>query len=196
MSRQLRRIAGLGTGGDYLGTTPPTEFAKKGNFYQPVKEDVDLWLAGVIQRNIYAGGSTAFELDGSATGNFDLQPWVPILADNTNNQITAFTDANSAVLVVQMRFIVWVSNAAINVTPRIIRGATMATISTVVTISGQVACSDTTAALTGATQNQVVAITLPNAAHYFKPQITIAGTPAAGYTVKGLAVYDCYVSLP
>jgi hypothetical protein len=185
MSRVLKRILGAGTNGAWLN---PDEFNLTGGF-QPLKDDTELLLLGAIQRNVFAGGGM-IDIDASATGTFDLPGWLPIEIDNQNNQLSGFTDPYSAVLVVQFRFLLRVSDAAINITPKIYD----ITATALATQSGAVACSATSEDYSGSNQQQTVTLTLPNAKHTFKPQITIAGTVAPTLTVRGVALFDCYIS--
>lgn len=185
MSRVLKRILGQGVSGAWLD--PDTFDLPTG--YQPLKDNLELLMLGALQRNVYAGGGVT-EIDASATGTFDLPGWLPIEVDNTNNQLSGFTDPYSAVLTVRYRFLLWVSDATINITPKIydITAAALAT------QSGAVACSATSQDYSGTNQQQTVVLTLPNASHSFKPQVTIAGTVTAGFTVRGIALYDCFIS--
>lgn len=185
MSRVLKRLAGGGTAGAFVDG----DQFKLTPHIKPLKDDLDLLLLGAIARNKYAGGMQAFAIDASANGTFDLSPWFPIEIDNQGSQLSGFTDANSATLVVQFRFMVRVSNAGITVTPRVYD----ITAAAAATTSGAAACSATNDDYSGTNQQQTLALTLPNAKHKFKPQITIAGTPAAGYQAWGVAVFDCYV---
>lgn len=186
----LGRLTGTGSGGDLAATAPFDKFNRARG--QVVKETLDVLMAGDLGRNRFVGGGQAFDLDGSATGTLDLQPWVPFGIDNRGNRLSDFSDANGASLIVQVRFLLWVSNGAINVTPKIydITAAALAT------TSGGAACAATSIDYGGTNQQQTLTLTLPNAHHYFKPQLTIAGTPDSGYLVRGTAIYDCYVALP
>lgn len=157
--------------------------------WTPHRDMVDLFALSAFQRNIFAGGGHGVEIDASATGTFDLPGWLPIGVDNRNNQISGFSNTNGGTLVVQFRFLVWVSNAGITVQPKVydITAAALAT------TSGGTTSSGTSDDYSGTNQQQTLALTLPAALHYFKPKITIAGTPAAGYTAKALALYDCFI---
>lgn len=157
--------------------------------FVPLRDLLDLLALGAFQRNVFAGGGHGVEIDASAAGTFDLPGWLPIGVDNRNSQISNFSNANGGTLVVQFRFLVWVSNAAITVTPKVydITAAALAT------TAGGVGCSATSDDYSGSNQQQTLALTLPAALHYFKPRITIAGVPAAGYTAKALCLYDCFV---
>lgn len=156
--------------------------------WSPLRSTLDCLMNGIIQRNVFAGGT--FELDASSSGSFDLPGWIPIEIDNSGNRITGFSDG-TATLVVQFRYLLYVSSGALTVTPRIYD----ITAGAPATISGESACSDTALDFSGTDQQQTISLTLPNAAHVFKPQVTIGGTPAAGLVVKGIAVYDCYIDL-
>lgn len=156
--------------------------------WAPLRNTLDALMNGVVQRNVFAGGT--FELDGSSSGSFDLPGWIPIEIDNSSNRITGFSDG-TAVLKVQFRFLLYTTSSGVTVTPRIYD----ITAAAAATISGQTACSATALDFSGANQQQTVSLTLPNAKHVFKPQVTIGGTPAAGVTVKGIAMYDCFIDL-
>lgn len=157
--------------------------------WAPLRATLDALMNGVIQRNVFAGGT--FEIDASSSGNFDLPGWIPIQIDNTGNRISGFSDSGGAALVCRFRYLLYVSDAAVTVTPRIFD----ITANAAATISGAAACSATALDFSGSNQQQNISLTLPNADHVFKPQVTIGGTPAAGLVVKGIAVYDCYIDL-
>jgi hypothetical protein len=169
----------------FTATTPMSIAAD----WTPLADVTDLCMLGAFQRNVFAGGGHGVEIDASSAGTFDLPGWLPIGVDNRNNQISGFSNANGGTLVVQFRFLVWVSNAAITVQPKVydITAAALAT------TSGGTTSSGTSDDYSGTDQQQILTLTLPNALHYFKPKITIAGTPGAGYTAKALALYDCYI---
>lgn len=171
-------------------TVDPTLFTKSA-FYDPLKDVTDLLALGVIQRNTYAGGGQGLPLSAEATGSVDLIPWIPIGIDNRNtSQISSFLTTNGGTLKVQFRFLVRVSDASINVTPRIFN----ITSNGAATISGAAACSATSDAYSGTNQQQTIALTLPsNVLNYFKPQITIAGSVAEGLKVWATAVFDLFV---
>lgn len=167
-------------------------------FLDPARVLAAATAAGLLQRNVFAGGSLTEEIDASATGTFDLKPWLPIEIDNRNtSQISGFNNANGGTLVVQFRFLLRVTDANINITPRIVYASTVAGLAspTVATVSGSAACDDTADDFSAsADQYQTLALTLPaNVLRIFKPQITIAGTPSTGYGAIALAMYDCYV---
>lgn len=189
MSRVAKLIWGNGVGGAWLD---PDE-ASLDDFFEPIKNMVQLQALGCFQRNVFAGG--IFELDGSANGTFDLPGWLPIAIDNSGSQLTGFTDPYGATMVIQFRFLLYVTNSAINVTPRIYD----VTAAAAATTTGAVACSTTESdynqpTFTGSNQQQTLALTPATASHIYKPQLTIAGTPAAGYRVKGIALYDCFIN--
>lgn len=190
MSITLARLTGAGTGGDFKTSAPLDKFTRARG--QLVKDQIDLLLAGDLGRNRFAGGGQQIDLDAGATGTFDLMPWIPIGIDNRGNRLSGFSDANGAVLVVQFRFLLRVSNVAITVTPKIydITAAALAT------TSGAAACAATDEDYSGLNQQQTLALTLPNAHHYFSPRVTVGGTPAVGYSIRGTVIYDCYVALP
>lgn len=184
----LKRLAGSGAGGiwqdgdDFL-LTPHA---------QPMLDNFDLWLAGTTRRDVFAGGGQHIDLDGNTSGLKDLFPFVPIGVDNRGTRITGFSDANGATLVHQFRFFIFVSNAALVVTPRLwdITAAAAAT------IADDLACSGVSESYAGVNQQQAITFSAPTALHYFRPQYLVAGTPAAGYRIRVTAFYDCYVSLP
>lgn len=189
MSRVLKRLAGGGTGGafvagDHLYLTPHV---------QPLKDDLDLLMLTTLCRNVYGGGTDALGIDGSASGDVDLLNWTPFVLDNTANQVSTFSDANSATLVAQCRFLLRVSNAAINITPKILYGTTITAVTSVATISGTAACSAAAVDFSGSNQYQTVTFTIPSGVNIFKPQVTIAGTPASGYMVFARAYWDVYI---
>lgn len=190
MSRVIKRIAGSGAGGAFAAG----DLFKLTAHVQPLKDDLDLLMLGVLGRNIFAGGSDSLGIPAEATGDVNLENWLPIGIDNTANQLSSFSDVNSGVLVCQMRFLVRVSNAGITVTPKVMYGTTISGLSSVATISGTSACSATASDYSGTGQYQAVAITLPSGANLLKPMLTIGGTPAAGYQVWGKVLYDCYIS--
>lgn len=154
----------------------------------PLADMLDMLAAGAFQRNVFFGGS-GLDLNAESTGTFDLQPYVPIGVDNRNSQITAFSGANGGTLVHQVRYFVQVSNSAITITPKVydIDATALAT------VSGNTACSATSEAFSGTDQQQTLVLTLPAAYHFFKPQVTIAGTPAPGYTYRAWAIFDTYI---
>lgn len=195
----LKRIHGTGTAGAWK-TTAPKDKLKATAHLTPLRDDLDLFLAASTFRNQCFGGSEVTGILAEATGDVTLWDWVPLLVDNTGSRISGFTDSpptgSAATLVVQVRFFVRVSNAAINVTPKILYGTSMASIGSTATISGAAACSATNSDYSGTNQMQTVTLTLPTGANYFKPRLTIAGVAAAGYQVWGRAFADCFVQLP
>jgi hypothetical protein len=196
MSRVPKRLHGSGTAGDWADL----DKFKLTAHYKPLRDSVDSFLGAFWTRNLYVGGSENVGLPGTATGDVTLWEYVPWMVDNTGSQITGFTDSpptgSPATLVVQVRFLVRVSNAAINVTPKIWHSTTMGGSPTAATISGTAACAATNADYSGTDQIQTVALTLPTSLKYFKAGLTIAGTPDPSYQVWGRAYFDCYVSLP
>lgn len=190
MARVIKRIAGSGAGGAFTAG----DLFKLTAHVQPLKDDIDLFLLGVLGRNLFAGGSDSLGIPGESPGDVNLESWLPISIDNTANQLSSFSDTNGGVLVCQMRFMVRVSNAGITVTPKVMYGTTISGLSSVATISGAAACLATASDYTGTDQYQTIAITLPSGANLLKPMLTIGGTPASGYQVWGKVLYDCYVS--
>jgi len=190
MSRTLKRIAGSGASGAFAAG----DLFKLTPHVQPLKDDLDLFMAGILCRNVFVGGSDSLGIPAESTGDVNLENWLPISIDNTLNQLSAFSDSNGGVLVCQMRFLVRVSNAGITVTPKIVYGTSIGGLSSVATISGAAACLATASDYSGTDQYQTVTLTLPSGANLLKPLLTIGGTPAAGYQVWGKVLYDCYVS--
>jgi hypothetical protein len=196
MSRTLKRFHGTGSGGAWIDGN----YFKNTTHFTPLRDDVDLLLAASLHKNLFVGGSENVGIPAEATGDVTLYDWVPWLVDNTGSQLSGFTDSppsgSAATLVVQVRFLVRVSNAAINVTPKILYGPSMTSIPSTATISGTAACSATNSDYSGTNQIQTVTLTLPSGVNYFKAKLTVAGTAAAGYQVWGRAYADLYVSLP
>lgn len=190
MSRVIKRIAGSGSAGIFVAG----DLFKLTAHVQPLKDDLDLLMLGVLGRNVFCGGSDSLGIPAEATGDVNLENWLPISIDNTSNQLSSFSDTNGATLVCRMRFMVRVSNAGITVTPKVVYGSSISAITSVATISGQAACLATASDYTGTDQYQTVTITLPSGANLMKPLLTIGGTPAAGYQVWAKVLYDCYVS--
>ncbi len=189
MSRVLKRLAGGGGGGAFVSG----DLFKLTPHVQPLKDDLDLLMLTTLCRNVYGGGSEAVGLDGSATGDADVLNWTPFVVDNTNNQLSTFSDTNGATFVAQCRFLLRVTNVGITVTPKILYGTTITTVTTVATISGQATCSATNTDFSGTNQYQIVSVTLPTGVNLFKPVVTIGGTPAAGYMAFARAYWDIYV---
>lgn len=190
----LGRVTGSGTGGNWKTSAPYDKMTRARA--QVLKDTIDLLLASSLPSNLFVGGSENLGVPATATGDKTLYEFVPWMADNRSNRLTGFTDANGATLVVQVRFLLRVSNAAISITPKIWYGSTMDAITTAATYSGAAACSATNSDYSGTNQIQTVALTLPNGLKYFKAGFTIAGTPAADYQAFARAYYDAYVSLP
>lgn len=188
MSRVWSRLAGSGAGGAFIANDPFN--VTRANL---TREDLDLLALASFRRNVFAGGSETEGIDAGATGDVDLLHFLPMEVDNTSGQLSTFSDANGGVLVARFRFLVRVSNAAISVTPKIRYGSTFSAMTTVATISGAAACSVTSSDYSGSNQYQTVDVTLPTGVKLFKPQLTIAGTVAAGYQVWGRAMFDLFV---
>ena len=164
-------------------------------FATPTKELFDMWMGGMIQPNLYVGGSMDIEIDASAAGTYDLRPWLPWRVDNRNNKITGFADSNGATLKVQVRYFVLVSQSSITATPSVYN----------ITLGGNasygaqppVGCTASAEDFSGANQQQTIDLALrSNQADYYKPQVTISGSPAAGLRCRALAIFDCYVLMP
>ena len=190
MSRQFKRWTGGGAGGN-IQIGDPIEMD---TFLQPAKDNFDLLALGTYGSNLLAGGDLVTGLDASASGDVDLLNWTPFVINNTSAQFSTFSDANGATFVVQIRYLLRVSNAAITVTPKVRYGANITSITTAATVSGTAACSATNTDFSGANQYQTVTVTLPSGVNLFKPQVTIGGTPATGYQVWARAWWDIYVS--
>ena len=196
MSRVLKRFHGTGSGGAW---TDGDKFKLTAG-YTPLRDDVDLLLAAVVQRNVWLGGDEVNAKVAEATGDLVLVNWLPWLVDNTSAQISGFTDSppsgSAATLTAQIRFFLRVSNAAINITPKVWYGSSMGSISTVATISGTAACAATADDYSGTNQIQTVTLTIPSGVKYFKCGFTVAGVPASGYHAWARAVGDIFVALP
>lgn len=193
----LARLTGTGTAGAWLTTTPWDRLTRARA--QVLKDTLDLLMASDLPKNLYVGGTELTGIPATSTGDKTLYDFVPWLVDNRGTRISGFTDANGASIVVQVRFLVRVSNAAINVTPKIWYASSLATLisgPSAATVSGTAACSATASDYSGANQSQTVALTLPSGANYFKCALTVAGTVDPAYQVWGRAFYDAYVSLP
>jgi hypothetical protein len=170
----FEHLSGSGGSGAYQAADPfGYQSAEK------LRNNLNLLASGVFGRNILWGGSDVLGITGEATGDVDLPGWFPLVIDNASSVISD----SGGTLVCQVRFLVRVSNAAINVTPKIVYGSTFPTFGSTATVSGT-------------NQYQTVAVTLPAASRIFKPLLTIAGTPASGYQVYGRAILDLYVQLP
>lgn len=165
----------------------------EGVHWKPLRDLTDLLLLGAIHRNLYVGGSEVNGIPATATGDLVLLEALPWSVDNTSSQVSGFSTANGGTLTVQMRFLVRVSNGAINVTPKVLYGSSMSAIATPATLTGAVSCAATDADYSGTNQIQTVTLTLPAGLKYFKPALTVAGTPAADYQVWGRAYYDCFI---
>lgn len=170
--------------------SPPT-LMTIANSWTPLKTITDLLALGVFQRNVYVGGGQEDGFSGEVTGTFDVTPWVPFGIDNRNtSQISSFLNTNGGTLKAQWRFLVRVSNAAINVTP-VIYDITAAGNAT---ISGAAACAATSDDYSGSNQQQTITLTLPaNVLHYFRPKITLAGAVASGYQYWVTAIADLFI---
>jgi hypothetical protein len=193
MARILSRLTGSGSGGEWVpGTTsPPADRAKETNFLTPVKYNLELLCAGILGMNRFAGGGD-IELDGSTAGTYDLRPMMSMGVDNRNNQISGFSDANSATIVIQFRFYLWSSNSALTLTPAVYNVTQSATATT----ATPVACSAGSEDYSGTSQQQTITLSLYNGFCYYKPQVILAGTPARGYRWRAYAQFDAYMSLP
>lgn len=191
MSRVLKRLNGSGA----LGIWVDLDEFLMDTHATPLRDALDLLSLAAVQRNLYVGGSELTGIPATATGDVVLYDYVPWLVPNDNNQIGGYVDsAGGATLTRQVRVFARVSNAAINITPKIWYGSSMTAITTALSLTGAAACSATNADYSGTNQIQTVTFTLPTGAKYFKVGFTIAGTPAADYQIWGRAYYDCYVS--
>ena len=165
----------------------------EGVHWKPLRDLTDLLALGAIQRNLFIGGSEVNGIPATATGDVTLVEFVPWSVDNVSSQVSGFSNANGGTLTVQVRFMVRVSNAAINVTPKVWYGSSMSAISSAATLTGAVSCAATNEDYSGTNQVQIVTLTLPAGLKYFKAGLTIAGTPAADYQVWGRGYYDCFI---
>jgi len=193
MSRTLKRIHGTGTAGAWVDG----DKFKMTLGYTPLRDSLDIALAASFQKNLYVGGSDQVALDAVSAGDMTLLDFVPWLVDNTSGQLTGFTDAHSATLVVQVRFMLRVSGA-ITLTPKVFYGSSMTAITTVATISGEAACSATNTDYSGSNQIQTIALTLPTGEKYFKAAVTVGGSPTSGSPATeawARAYFDLYVQL-
>lgn len=178
MSRVAKRLSGSAAGGDFnIGID---RFKGTANI-QPLKEQIDLIMLGSWCRDLPVGGSSIDGIDGSTSGDKFLLGARPVRIDNSNAQLSGFTDANGATLVVNFIYFCRVSNAGISVTPKVVYGTSMSDLVTVATISGAFACTATGDDYTGSFQVQTVSLTLPSGAKWFLPICTIGGLPAEGY---------------
>lgn len=183
----LRRVDPFVEGADVLKTV----------HLDPIKNDLDLWMTGAIQRNVLVAGDDQNGLDASASGDLLLaRSYPPIEIDNTASQLSGFTDGAGAVFAARFRFALRVSNAAISITPKLKYGTTIGGITNVATISGEAACSATADDYTGTDQIQDVLVTLPSGLKLWKALITVGGTPAAGYQAWASVRFCGYVQLP
>lgn len=155
------------------------------NFFNPLKDAVDLVGLGSFPRNVRMGGSMTIGIAAEVTGDVVLPDWALVILDNSNNQISG-----SANVIVRVRFLVRVSNGAINVTPKVYKFSAGAD----ATITGALACAATSDAYMSSNQQQTVTLTLPNGVTSFQPRLTIGGTPAPGYKVWGTAILDCFIN--
>lgn len=160
--------------------------------WKPLRDLTTLLANGGFARNVVVGEALrGREMDASTAGTFDLPFWIPDLLDNQGSRLTSFNTGNGGTLKVQYRVLLQVSNAAITVTPVIYDLTTGAN----ATYSGATACSGTADAFTDANQRQTLVLTVPVAAHEFKPRVTIGGSVATGEFVRALFVRDCYVDI-
>ena len=173
MSRVAKR---LNLGVDYI----VGDRFKKSKDIQPLKEQVELFMLGAWCRDLHVGGSRVIGVSVPATGDYDLVEWHPVIIDNVNDQLGGFTDGFGATLVVEFMYFIRVSDTGFTVTPKVAYGTDMSNLTTVATISGEAACSATSAAYTGTDQVQNVAFTLPAALKWFKPFFTVGGAPDNG----------------
>ncbi len=145
-----------------LPASPDPTFFAKTTHYDPMKNNFDLLMLGIIGRNQYWGGddnigilaAIATDVLGQGDG-FEI--------DNTGNQLSG-----SSGVVVQVRIRLRVENAAISVTPRIYN----VTDAAVATTSGAAACAATATDFSGTNQQQTLALTLASGKKKYKVQIT------------------------
>lgn len=195
MSRTAQRLTGTGTGGIFADG----DLFKLTANGQPLKHQIDLDLAAVWFRNKYVGGSDVDGIDALSTGDVELRHWIPWEIDNASDQLTGFTDANGASLIVRVRYFIRVSSSGITFTPKVLYGSistALTSIASTATISGQSACSATSSTYNGSAQVQDVLVTAPTGLKWFKAMGTIGGTPSTGDQVWARAEASCYVSLP
>lgn len=191
----LKRLHGTGPSGAWVDG----DYFKMTEHFIPLRDDLDLLMAGSIgRRDQYIGGSEIIGIAAEATGDVSLIDWVPFQTDNLTDQLSGFTDAHGSTLLARARFFVRVSNAAINVTPKLFYSTSASAVAaggTAATLSGAAACSATTSDYSGTNQIQEVTVTLPTGLKFWRAALTIAGTPAAGYQVWARAYFDLFVSL-
>ena len=155
-------------------------------FYNKVRESLNFLARGHVALNQQLGGSMLFAVRAEATGDIILPDWRPLLLTNVSSRFSGSTDK-----VAQVRFLCRVSNAGINVTPKIYNLTDAAD----ATVSGTAACSATNEDYSGSNQRQTITLTVPAGTKEFQPRLTIAGTPAAGYLVWGVAIADTYINV-
>jgi len=172
-------------------------------YLRPVARAVMMLALGVLQQNVPAGGSDTVGQDASATGDYRLLDWFPILNENASAQFSGFTDnnSNSAVYVARFRYKIRVSNSGITITPKVWYGASISTITNAATITDEngdpvAACNVVDAdppTYTGAHQYQEVWVTEPSGAKLWIPGYTVGGAPAANYQAWVSARWDRFV---
>ncbi len=126
---------------------------------------IALALQGCMVRNLYWGGDNVNGFDSASVWDaFNQGDGVEI--DNTSNQISGLSG-----VVVQVRVKLRVSDASINVTPRIYN----VTDAAVATTSGAAACSAIATDFSGSNQKQTLALTLANGKKKYKLQLVPSG---------------------
>jgi hypothetical protein len=159
----------------------PTNFGKA-THYDPLKNDLDLLMLGIIGRNQYWGGDDNIGILSAVVVDV-LNQGDGFEIDNTSNQLSG-----SSGVVVQVRIRLRVENAAISVTPRIYN----VTDAAVATTSGAAACSATATDFSGSNQQQTLTLTLASGKKKYKVQITPS---AATYQAWASGVVsDIYIS--
>jgi hypothetical protein len=165
-------------------------FIEIDNFEEPARNGLDMLALGVLQANVYAGGSDLAGIPADATGDVKLLEWKPLYFDNTSGQWTG----TAATLVAQYRYRIRVSNGAMTFTPKIWYAASESLLQSApvsATLSGQAACSATDADYLGTNQLQTVSFTIPSGAKYWAAGGTIGGTP--GGHVFASALRDIFI---
>lgn len=147
MSRTLKSLQGSGVGGAWVDG----DKFKLTPHYQPLKDDLDLLMLGVLGRNVYGGGDENFSFDvGAGTGWLTALNSLEFEIDNAGSQVSAATN-----LVCRVRLMLRVETGGITVTPRVYNVSD----ASVPTQSGAAATSGTDQTFTGTNQRQTLTFT-------------------------------------
>jgi hypothetical protein len=164
-----------------------------------VRAAIDFIANGQFRAGAAIGGTfggDAIEADTAGDPSLaDALKWVtPVRMDNTSSQYSGFSDSNGAVRVARFVYMIKVSNVAFSVTPKVLYGTTIPTITTPATIAGESACSDTDADYSGsADQIQEVDVTTPAGVKWLLPIWTIGGVPTPGYSFNLRIWFDHFI---